>query len=93
MGGEKSRGVGRGEAKQQPPRDQVVRERTEEEPRTSWHDPESEVMTRAEAAAFLRVSLRTLDRLPVPRVKLGHRTVRFLRADLVAYLAQHREAA
>jgi len=86
-------GVGRGAVEPQVVRAPVVVGRANEEKLPSRGEPDQEVMTRQEAAAYLRLSLRTMDRLPIPRVKLGHRTVRFLRADLDAYLAQHREAA
>ncbi len=54
---------------------------------------DSPLLTRAEAAAYLRVSLRTLDRLDVPRIKYGHRTMRYERAALDAWITAHKEAA
>lgn len=48
-------------------------------------DPDA-ILTRREAAAYLRVSLKILDRLPITRVKLGHRTVRYRMRDILAYL-------
>lgn len=47
------------------------------------------VLRPPEAAAFLGVSLKTLKRLPVRKARLGHRTVLYLREDLVAYLKGH----
>lgn len=45
--------------------------------------------TTDEAAAYIRMSPRWLEKSDVPRVRLG-RCVRFLRADLDAYLAARR---
>ena len=43
------------------------------------------LITPDEAADHLRVSRRTLRRLPIVKVVLGHRTVRYRLADLEAY--------
>lgn len=48
-----------------------------------------EVLSRREAAAFLRVSVRTLDRLELPRVYVG-RSPKYLRDDLLRFLAGRR---
>lgn len=48
-----------------------------------------EVMTPEEAAAFVRVTPKTLKRLPIRKVRLGHRTIRYLRKDLLAFLEGH----
>ena len=48
--------------------------------------------SRKEAAIFLGVSVRTLDRLPIQRARIGRRVI-YLRADLVAYLETCLEAA
>lgn len=91
MGSERRGGVEHAAAKGGPRHAGAVQEGAGEEQRAREEPFEPAVLTRLEAAVFLRVSLRTMDRLPVPRVKLGHRTVRYLRADLEAYLAEHRE--
>lgn len=49
-----------------------------------------EVLNRKEAAEFLNVSLRTIDRLPIPRAKVG-RATRFLKDDLSEFLRQNRK--
>ena len=44
-------------------------------------------LTREETASYLRVSLRQLDRLPLPRsTAVGTRSPRFARTDLEAFL-------
>lgn len=48
--------------------------------------PPETILTRAEASAFLRVSLKVLDGLSIPRLKLGHRTVRYRIQDIYDYL-------
>ena len=48
------------------------------------------LMTGEEACHFLRVSTSTLNRLPVPRVKLVGST-RYRRCDLLAYIAANLE--
>ena len=53
----------------------------------------SELLKKREAAAMLRVGLRTLDtwisRQTIPFVKIG-RAVRFLRTDIEAFIQKHR---
>jgi len=44
------------------------------------------VYTRAEAAELLRVTLKVLDRVPIKRLKLGRRTVRYRGRDILEYL-------
>ena len=51
--------------------------------------PEQPTLSRAEASSFLGVSIRTVDRLGIPKAKLGRRTV-YLRSDLLTYLEAHR---
>lgn len=51
------------------------------------------VMTRVEVAAWLKVKPRQVDRLGVPCIPLGRKTVRYLRADVVAWLEQQRKAS
>lgn len=47
-------------------------------------DPNDAILSREEAADFLRMSLSWLTHSDVPRVRLGRRTV-FLRSQLVRY--------
>lgn len=48
-----------------------------------------DVLTRKEAAALLGISLRQLDRLPIPKsYSVGPRSPRYLRTDVIAFLAQ-----
>jgi excisionase family DNA binding protein len=53
-------------------------------------DREEQLLTRAEAAKYLRVSLRTLQDWSssgrLPRVRLGDRCVRFRRVDLLRFV-------
>lgn len=43
-------------------------------------------LTYREAAEILQTSPKQVRRLPVKRVRLGHRTVRIMYSDLMAYL-------
>jgi hypothetical protein len=54
---------------------------------------EAAVMTRQEVAAWLKVHPRQVERLGVPCIALGRRTVRYLRADVLAWLEQQRKAS
>ena len=47
-------------------------------------------LTREEVAAWLALAPRQVDRLGVPGLRLGHRTVRYRKADITAWLAAHR---
>ena len=51
---------------------------------------ERAVLTREQAAKFLKMSVRTLDRRPIPRCKDG-RLVRYMASDLSEYLLSKRE--
>lgn len=50
------------------------------------------VMTRTEVAAWLKVKPRQVERLGVPCISLGRKTVRYLRADVLAWLTQQRQS-
>jgi hypothetical protein len=43
-------------------------------------------MTREEVAEWLKVKPRQLDRMGVPVIDLGHKTKRYLRQNLLAWL-------
>ena len=45
-----------------------------------------ELLTRDEVAAWLKLPPKSVYELPLPKVKLGHRTVRWRRADIQAYI-------
>lgn len=50
-----------------------------------------EIMTRQEAADFLRLTVQQMDRWAMrsdgpPILKFGHRTVRYVRSDLEAWV-------
>jgi hypothetical protein len=47
----------------------------------------SATMNKREAAAYLKVSVRTLDRLDIPRVRLANSIIRYRKATLDAHLA------
>lgn len=52
-----------------------------------------EVLTRQEVAAWLKVRPRELDRLGVPCLDLGHKTKRYVKEDVVAWLDDQRQAS
>jgi len=47
---------------------------------------EQELLTPREAAAYLRISLKTLRRLPLCRVRYTERTIRYRREDLEKFV-------
>jgi hypothetical protein len=47
-----------------------------------------EILSREEAAEFIRMSLSWLTHSDVPRVRLGRRTV-FLKSQLIRYMESH----
>lgn len=51
---------------------------------------DSTVMTPAEVADWIKVKPRQLDRLGVPCIPLGHKTKRYLKADVLAWLEEQR---
>jgi hypothetical protein len=51
------------------------------------------VMTQTEVAAWLKVKPRQVERLGVPCMALGRKTVRYFRADVLAWLQQQRRAS
>ena len=50
------------------------------------------VMTPAEVALWLHLKPRQLERFGVPCVQLGHKTIRYIKADVLAWLASQRKA-
>lgn len=52
--------------------------------------PDTTVMTRIEVAAWLQVKPRQVDRMGIPCIQLGRKTVRYLRADVMAWLVAQR---
>ena len=59
-------------------------------PLTMSSSGQSPYLTRREAAAYLRISTRTLDRLRLPRSRIGAGRVLFLITDLEAYVYSSR---
>lgn len=51
-------------------------------------DSPSEFLTPAQAAELLGINKRHLLQLPVRRLRYGYRTIRFVRADLDAFMHQ-----
>lgn len=45
-------------------------------------------LTYQEAAAIAKVSPTTVRGWPIKRARLGHRTVRIMKSDLIAYLKE-----
>jgi len=52
--------------------------------------PLGAVLTREQVAAWLQVRPRQLDRLGIPCLDLGHKTKRYLAADVLAWLQAQR---
>lgn len=44
------------------------------------------IMTPKEVAELLKIDPRHLSRLDIPRLKLGHKTIRYFRKDVIAWL-------
>lgn len=51
------------------------------------------VMTPDDVAELLQIKPRQLERFGIPACRLGHKTVRYLRADVLAWLEQQRKTA
>lgn len=49
-----------------------------------------DVLTRNEVAAWLQVRPRQLERLGVPCLRLGNKTLRYLRSDVLTWLEAKR---
>jgi len=47
---------------------------------------EDRPLTYKEAAAILKTSAKQVSRLPIKRIRMGHRTVRIMYSELMAYL-------
>lgn len=50
----------------------------------------TDVMTREQVAAFLQVRPRQVERLGVPGIVLGRKTVRYIRRDVLRWLEKQR---
>lgn len=51
---------------------------------------EPEILTPQEVATWLKCSRRQLATLSIPRLAWGHRSLRYFRNDVIAWLNQHR---
>ncbi len=51
---------------------------------------ELELLTPDDVARLLHVKKRQLDRFGIPAIKLGHKTIRYSRAQLLAFLEKQR---
>jgi hypothetical protein len=49
------------------------------------------LLTQGEVASWLKVKPRQVERLGVPAVRLGHRTLRYRRSDVERWLAERVE--
>jgi hypothetical protein len=56
-------------------------------------DSPDEILTRDEVARWLKVKPRQVERMGVPCIPLGRKTVRYVRADVVAWLDAQRKAS
>ena len=45
-----------------------------------------DLLTRDEVAAWLKLPAKSVYDLPIPKVKLGHRTVRWRRSDVQEFI-------
>jgi hypothetical protein len=50
----------------------------------------AEILTRDEVAVWLKVEPRQVERLGVPCLRLGRKTLRYLRADVLSWLEAQR---
>ena len=50
----------------------------------------TDILTRDEVAAWLKVEPRQVERLDVPCLRLGRKTLRYLRADVLTWLEAQR---
>ena len=53
--------------------------------------PPEAILTPDQVAEWLQVSRRTVQRLPLPAVTMGHRTVRYLAKEILEYLERQSE--
>jgi hypothetical protein len=53
--------------------------------------PDHTIMTRDEVAAWLKVRPRQVERMGIPCIPLGRKTVRYVKEDIVAWLDQQRK--
>lgn len=51
------------------------------------------ILTRDQVAAWLQIKPRQVERLGVPCVRLGARTLRYVRADVLRWLERQKGAA
>ena len=49
-----------------------------------------DILTRDEVATWLKLRPRQVERFKVPAIRLGKKTVRYRRRDVVAWLEAHR---
>lgn len=49
------------------------------------------ILTAAEVAAWLKIKPRQVERFGIPFLRLGHKTHRYLRSDVLAWLAAQRQ--
>jgi predicted DNA-binding transcriptional regulator AlpA len=63
------------------------------EPAGQVGDANPELMTAKEVGALLRIAAKKVYELPLPRVELSQRRVRWLRVDVLAYIRRQRHAA
>lgn len=52
-----------------------------------------DVMTVQEVADFLKTTKRRVRELPIPQIRLGARTIRFEREDVLRYIKKRKLAA
>lgn len=55
-------------------------------------EPDIAVMKPDEVAKLLQIDKRQLSRFGIPACRLGHKTVRYLRADVLAWIETQRSS-
>ena len=53
--------------------------------------PTEDILTQKEVAAWLKLKPRQVERLGIPALRLGHRTIRYRRSDVERWVAERVE--
>jgi predicted DNA-binding transcriptional regulator AlpA len=62
-------------------------------PSSNGTNPTDSLMTVQQVADYLRINKKRVYTLPIPQVRLSDRRVRFLSADVTAYVYRNRRGA
>ena len=58
---------------------------------TAKNESPDEILTRDEVAAWLKIAPRDVVRYGIPCIRMGRKTLRYFRSDVIAWLAEHRK--